>query len=258
MSFVTIVFTDVVESSSTKRALSLGRDDRERDRAYLEGIQTPHFKLVRTCCSSHHGHEVSTSGDSFYLTFDDPAEAVRCAVDIQKRLAIEPIKTPNGPLRLRIGIHSGFPERYEGSLHGTDVDTAARVEAAATAGQILLSSITHGLTGHMTDVKFRSIGEATLKGVERIVLWEALWNGEFPRTKPETIGPSANSQEQKHEASLAGVVAQTKVRLKPYLNIGTAAVLLLVLALAATYQKIENRLPWLRDQSLRCLVSFPF
>jgi hypothetical protein len=40
-SLLTIVFTDVVESSSTKRDTSLGRDSRERDHAYLEKVQTP-------------------------------------------------------------------------------------------------------------------------------------------------------------------------------------------------------------------------
>ena len=114
MPLLTIVFTDVVESSATKGDVSLGRDTGERDRAYLEGIQTRHFSLIRECCRSHGGHEVSTMGDSFCLTFDLPVEAVRCAADIQKRLATAPIETPRGPLRLRIGIHSGFPEPFEG------------------------------------------------------------------------------------------------------------------------------------------------
>jgi adenylate cyclase len=114
MPLLTIVFTDVVGSSPSKRA-SAGRDNRERDRAYLEKVQTRHFELVRACCQAHGGKEVSTMGDAFYLTFEDPVEAVRCAVDIQQRLTAGPIETPLGPLRLRIGIHSGFPEFFEGS-----------------------------------------------------------------------------------------------------------------------------------------------
>jgi adenylate cyclase len=101
MPLLTIVFTDVVGSSATKRDVSLGRDDRERDHAYLEQVQTRHFSLIRACCHAHSGREVSNMGDAFYLAFDDPVEAVRCAASIQKQLAAEPIATPRGPLRLR-------------------------------------------------------------------------------------------------------------------------------------------------------------
>jgi class 3 adenylate cyclase/tetratricopeptide (TPR) repeat protein len=181
MALLTIVFTDVVESSATKRHASLGRDDRERDRAYIEKIQTRHFNLIRGLCQQHGGQVVSTMGDAFYLSFDDPVEAVRCAADIQKQLVSEPIETPRGPLRLRIGIHSGFPEFFEGSWHGTDVDTAARVEAAATERQILVSTRTYELVRHMTDVKFHFLGEFALKGVDRMALWEADWDGKGPR-----------------------------------------------------------------------------
>ena len=79
MPLMTMVFTDVVESSSTKRDVSFGRDSRERDHAYLEKVQTPHFELVRACCQAHGGREVSTMGDAFFFTFDDPTQAVRCA-----------------------------------------------------------------------------------------------------------------------------------------------------------------------------------
>src|SRR5579863_4164535 len=145
MSLITIVFTDVVESSATKRDASLGRDSRERDRAYLEKVQARYFTSVRETCRAHSGHEISTMGDAFYLAFDDPVEGVRCALDIQKRLTTEPIETPLGPLRVRIGVHSGFPEFFEGSWHGTDVDTAARVAGTATERQILVSSRTYEL-----------------------------------------------------------------------------------------------------------------
>ena len=175
-SLLTIMFTDVVESSLTKRDVSLGRDTRERDQAYLERVQTPHFNLIRECSKRYEGHEVNNMGDAFYLTFKHPVDAIRCAADIQKRLAAEPIETPLGPLRLRIGIHSGFPPFFEGSYHGTDVDTASRVEAAATEHQILLSSSTYELVRGMTDMSFHRMGEFSLKGVDRWTLWEADWD----------------------------------------------------------------------------------
>jgi class 3 adenylate cyclase/tetratricopeptide (TPR) repeat protein/TolB-like protein len=201
MPLITMVFTDVVESSATKRDVSLGRDSRERDHAYLEQVQTPHFELVRACCRAHGGREVSTMGDAFFLAFDDPTEAVRCAAQIQQRLAENPIQTPRGPLRLRIGIHSGFPEFFEGSWHGTDVDSTARVESAAGENQILISARTHELTGDMTDAKFYPCGEFALKGVGRIALWEVLWDGHGPR-RPSAL-PLAEVQRRRRRRAIA-------------------------------------------------------
>ena len=205
MPLITMVFTDVVESSATKRDTSLGRDNRERDRAYLEKVQTPLFELVRANCQAHGGREVSTMGDAFFLAFYDPTEAVRCAVSIQQRLAQKTIETPRGALRLRIGIHSGFPEYFEASWHGTDVDTAARVEAAATANQILLSSRTYELVRQMTDVKFYPQGEFALKGVERMALWEVAWDGKGPRRT--ALPPLKVSRRRKRSLRIAGAVA---------------------------------------------------
>ena len=200
------MFTDVVGSSATKRDTSLGRDARERDHAYLTQVQTPHFELVRACCKAHGGREVSTMGDAFFLAFDDPAEAVRCAVNIQQKLTATPIQTPLGALRLRIGIHSGFPEFFEGSWHGTDVDTTARVEAAATERQILISARTHEITRDMTDAKFYSCGEFALKGVGSIALWEVDWDGHGPRRPAALPLQEVRRRRQRRVMALAAAI----------------------------------------------------
>jgi tetratricopeptide (TPR) repeat protein/TolB-like protein len=207
MALITMVFTDVVESSAAKRDASLGRDNRERDHAYLTQVQTPHFAMVRACYTAHGGREVSTMGDAFFLTFEDPTAAVRCAADIQQRLAQSPIETPAGPLRLRIGVHSGFPEFFEGSWHGTDVDTAARVASTATERQILVSSRTYELVRQMTDVKFHSRGEFAMKGVDRMVLWEADWDGKGPRAT--AVPPLDVGRRRKRNLRILGAVAGT-------------------------------------------------
>jgi eukaryotic-like serine/threonine-protein kinase len=223
MPLLTIVFTDVVGSTLTKRDESLGRDNRERDRAYLEKIQTPHFNTVRECCQAHGGKEVSTIGDAFYLAFEDPVEGVRCAVEIQNRLASAPIQTPLGRLQLRIGVHSGYPEPYEGGWHGADVDTAARVESAAGACQILLSARTYELVRHMTDVKFRSRGEFALKGMDRITLWEADWDGKAPRRM--------------------SVPSLTEARRKMLVVAWAGIAVLTLIALSLAYRAYVNRKP---------------
>ena len=168
-----LVFTDMVGSSAAKRAEALGPDASARDHAYLEGIQAKHLHLVRTAVAEYKGQEVMTIGDSFFLTFEDVVDAIRCAAAIQQQLRAFPINTPSGPLQLRIGIHIGIPEYFENSWHGTDVDTAARAESAGTPQQIVLTDAARAAAGQMTGITFRSLGTFKLKGVGDVKLWDA-------------------------------------------------------------------------------------
>ena len=196
---LTLVFTDMVGSSAAKRAASLGADAHERDRAYLEGIQSKHLRLIRDAIADHNGKEIMTIGDSFFLTFADPVDAVRCAAAIQQRLRTHPIDTPSGPMQLRIGIHNGTPEYFENSWHGTDVDTAARAESAGSPQQIVVTDVARKLIGDPLGIKFRPLGTFTLKGVGEVKLWDADYDQHGLRT------PSLRSNELKKRSRLIGV-----------------------------------------------------
>ena len=123
-------------------------------------------------------------GDAFYLVFSHPVEAIRCAVGIQKLLARRPIRTSHGPLNIRIGIHTGCPQQFEAGWQGTDVDTAARIEALARGGQILLSATTYELVRNISDISFYKAGEYKLKGIGPVAVWEAVWDNEKLRPLP--------------------------------------------------------------------------
>jgi class 3 adenylate cyclase/tetratricopeptide (TPR) repeat protein len=170
---ITLVFTDVVGSSAAKRAAALGPDASARDRAYLEGIQAKHLRLVRSAVAEHNGKEIMTIGDSFFLTFEDPADALRCAAAIHHRLRGQPIDTSGGPMQLRIGIHIGAPEYFENSWHGTDVDTASRTQSAGSPGQIVVTEAVRDAVGDPLDIKLRLLGTFALKGIGNVKLWDA-------------------------------------------------------------------------------------
>ena len=172
-SSITLVFTDVVGSSAAKRDINLGSNVSLRDHAYLEAIQSKHLRLVRSAVAEHKGTEIMTIGDSFFLTFEEPLDALRCCAAIQQRLKDQPIDTLHGPLRLRMGIHTGAPEFFEGSWHGTDVDSASRVQSAASARQIIVSHAARQLLGEPIGIKFRPLGDFALKGVGNVKLWDA-------------------------------------------------------------------------------------
>ena len=170
---ITLVFTDVVGSSAAKGDADLGSTVSVRDRAYLEAIQSKHLRVVRSALAEHKGREIMTIGDAFFLTFEQPLDALRCCAAIQQRLVDQPIDTVHGPLRLRIGIHTGAPEFFEGSWHGIDVDIASRCQTAASPRQIIVSHTARQLMGDPLGIKFRPLGTFALKGVGNVKLWDA-------------------------------------------------------------------------------------
>jgi class 3 adenylate cyclase len=144
----TVLFTDIV--ASTERAVALG------DRAWTE-LLARHHAIVRAALERYRGREESTSGDGFLATFDGPARAVRCALDIRDSLA------PLG-LQVRAGVHTGECERHGDELAGIAVHTGARVMAIAQAGEVLASRVVRDLVAG-SGLVFTERGTHALKGL---------------------------------------------------------------------------------------------
>jgi eukaryotic-like serine/threonine-protein kinase len=193
---IILVFTDVVGSSAAKRAAALGSDATARDRAYLASIQAKHLRLIRDALAEHRGKEIMTIGDGFFLTFENAADALRCAAIIQQRLNDHPIDTPSGPMQLRIGIHIGAPEYFENSWHGTDVDIAARAQSAGSPQQIVVTEAARQAIGDPAGIKCRLLGTFALKGVGDVKLWDADYDQHGLRR------PSIPSKEQRRRRKL--------------------------------------------------------
>ncbi|MBI3919851.1 MAG: adenylate/guanylate cyclase domain-containing protein [Armatimonadetes bacterium] len=185
---VTLLFTDIVDS--TKILQSLGATEAEKNRVWLERLLNPHAEIVRDCLHAHEGFEVTTTGDGFFLTFADPANAVLCAVEIQQRLARVNLVTPvagNPPLQVRIGLHTGTPSLHDSGdasqYLGSSVHTASRVASAAHGGQVLVSEQTYALVNRqLSRFRFHNHGEFHLKGIGPEPLIEVLWEGKQPTT----------------------------------------------------------------------------
>jgi class 3 adenylate cyclase len=144
----TVLFTDIV--GSTDRATALG------DRAWKELLER-HHAIVRALLSRYRGREVDTAGDGFFATFDGPARAVRCALEI-----LEGVR-PLG-LRLRAGVHTGEVETIDGKVGGIGVVVGARIGAMAGADDVLVSSTVKELVMG-SDLRFDDAGTHELKGI---------------------------------------------------------------------------------------------
>jgi class 3 adenylate cyclase len=146
---LTLLFTDIV--GSTELASSLGD---ARWKAKLD----QHNAGVRAVLDRFHGREVGTTGDGFFAAFDGPGRAVQAA------FAIRAMATGIG-LEIRQGIHTGEVELAGAEIRGVGVHEAARVSAAAGAGQVLVSATTRAFVSG-SGATFESRGERELKGLD--------------------------------------------------------------------------------------------
>jgi class 3 adenylate cyclase len=153
--WVAVLVTDVVGSTPLAHAMG---DDAWHDA--LAG----HRRLVRRAVSDRRGTEVGTQGDGFLARFDSPADAVRCAVDIQ-RLVGEARAAGGPPIAVRIGVHAGEVVDDGTDVVGRVVNLAARVTAEAEAGEILVTEPVADELGDQLIVEDR--GLRPLKGIDR-------------------------------------------------------------------------------------------
>ncbi len=144
----TVLFTDIV--GSTERAAAMG------DREWL-GLLDRYYGAVRREVGRLRGREIDTAGDGFFVTFDGPARAIRCAAEIRR--AVRALG-----LEVRTGIHAGECEMAGDKIGGIAVHVGARIVSLAGAGEILVSSTVRDLvTG--SGLEFADRGSHALKGV---------------------------------------------------------------------------------------------
>ncbi len=139
---VTLLFTDV--EGSTRLLHKLGDD-------YGEALHE-HRRRLRATFAEHEGVEVDTQGDAFFVAFARASNAVAAAADCQRALA-------GGPIRVRMGVHTGEPRLTDEGYVGLDVHKGARIAAVGHGGQVLLSQTTRVLV----DADVRDLGVHRLK-----------------------------------------------------------------------------------------------
>jgi predicted ATPase/class 3 adenylate cyclase len=161
---VTFLFTDV--EGSTKLLHELGAE------GYAEAL-AEHRGVIRESCARHGGVEVDTQGDAFFIAFPTAAGALGAATEALQGL--DP-----GPIRVRVGIHTGTPHLAEEGYVGVDVHRAARIAACGHGGQVLVSASTAALLG--TD-GLRDLGEHRLKDLSAPERMYQLGDEDFPPLK---------------------------------------------------------------------------
>lgn len=145
---VTLLFTDIVESTATL----LGEGDtRWRERLEM------HYASARVELERFRGREVNSTGDGVLAVFDAPARALRCASAIRRKAARE-------GLDIRAGVHAGEVVIAGQDVRGLAVHEAARIMSKAQPGEVLVSDTTCALV-RGTGLEFEDRGEHELKGL---------------------------------------------------------------------------------------------
>jgi class 3 adenylate cyclase len=145
----TLLFTDIVGSTSLVQRLG--------DEGWKH-LVAAHNALTRNEVERYRGVIVDRAGDGVFAHFDGAARAVRAARAITSAAA-------RVGLRIRSGVHTGEVELATDGLRGVAIHEAARIMAAADAGETLVSDVTRQLaTG--SGLAFTDRGEFELRGVE--------------------------------------------------------------------------------------------
>lgn len=144
----TVLFTDIV--GSTSRATEVGDTE-------WHHILERHDRLSRAYVDQYRGRLIKTTGDGILAVFDGPARAVRCAQQLRDALARD-------GLTIRCGVHTGEIELRGDDVAGVAVHIAARIEALAGPGEVLVSrTVTDLVSG--SGLQFEAWGERSLDGV---------------------------------------------------------------------------------------------
>lgn len=144
-----VMFTDMV--GSTEQAARVG------DRQWREVLER-HHRLSHREVGRYRGRVIKSTGDGVLAAFEGPAGAVRAGMALRNAAPSEL------GVALRVGVHTGECEAIGDDLGGIGVHIAARVQAAAQPGEVLVSSTVKDLVVG-SGLRFVDRGEHQLKGL---------------------------------------------------------------------------------------------
>ncbi|HUS60656.1 MAG TPA: adenylate/guanylate cyclase domain-containing protein, partial [Acidimicrobiales bacterium] len=148
--FGALLFTDLVDSTAIASAMG---DDRWRD-AILS-----HDRITDAVVTGLGGRVVKRMGDGLVALFGTPSMALDAAASVRSELAAV-------GLIIRAGVHAGeLAVLDDGDVRGLAVHLASRVQAAASAGEVLVTStVRELLLGG--GIRFVDRGRHELKGID--------------------------------------------------------------------------------------------
>jgi class 3 adenylate cyclase len=177
--FVTMLLTDIEGSTGLVHRLG------DRYGELLERVRA----LLRDTAIVSHGHVVETRADEFFAVFEQPVAALSTALTVQRELRAWP-SAGDEDVRVRVGIHSGYPRLAKANYIGMAVHAAARICSASHGGQIVVSGDFRTAVGAPlpSGVRLRKLGTYALRGLpDDVELYQVVAKGLPSRFPPLRI-----------------------------------------------------------------------
>ena len=136
----------------------------------LARLRVMRREVVDPMIKEHRGRIVRITGDGILVEFASVVDAVRCAVDTQREMALRNSEVPaDQRIEFRIGINLGDIMDDEGDIYGDGVNVAARLEALAPPGGICVSRVVRDQVRDKLNFTFDDRGEQQVKNIARPV-----------------------------------------------------------------------------------------
>src|SRR6266478_742172 len=149
----------------------------------LERLKALRRELLDPKIAEHRGRIVKTTGDGMLVEFPSVVDAVRCAAAVQQAIPERDTGVAaDSRIELRIGINLGDVIVEGEDLYGDGVNIAARIEALADAGGVLVSNTVHDQVRDRLPFVFEDLGEQQVKNITRPV--------RVYRVRPESPHPN--------------------------------------------------------------------
>jgi adenylate cyclase len=136
----------------------------------LARLKTHRLELIDPAIAKNRGRIIKTTGDGMLVEFQSVADAMQCAIEIQRRMARRNADLPAARwIEFRIGINLGDVIVEDGDVFGDGVNVAARLQALAKPGGICVSRAVRDQVqvGDRFEVAFEDLGEQTVKNIVR-------------------------------------------------------------------------------------------
>ena len=145
-------------------------------------LATKFADIARETVEARGGTLLELRGDEALCVFVSTREAIRAALDLQRRFVQETLDQPELPLTVGIGLDAGEAVPVQGGYRGGALNLAARLCGQADAGEVLATrEVTH-LARRLDGVRYEERGTLTFKGISDPVT--------VIRVRPDDIDPA--------------------------------------------------------------------
>jgi adenylate cyclase len=178
----------------------------------LARLKTHRLELIDPAIAKNRGRLIKTAGDGMLVEFQSVADAVACAVEIQRRMARRNADVAaSRQIQFRIGINLGDVISEDGDIFGDGVNVAARLQELAEPGGVCVSGAIRDQVGDRLGVAFDDRGEQSVKNLARAIRVFRVRLGEDVTTASPAAGETARAP--------AGAVAdKPSIAVLPFVN----------------------------------------